>query len=403
MIEVSLLGKFEFLVNGKNAEHLLSSTRKGSQMLLHLLLNYGRPVSSTTLYELLWPNETSSNPESALKTLVSRTRGMLTDFDPDLRNCISTDHGAYRWNTELDAHIDVFLFEDASNVILNAAEANDDVHAAIHQMLTSYGGDLVGGREEDSWFISRRTFYHSLFLQTVDHALSLLRAKEEYEQMIRVCRAALDVDAFEETLHTNLMEALIKTNRSNEAMAQYRHLNNLHNSFLGMHPSENLQNYYELVGRTEQSLTTDLNAVRRYLTDSANPPGAFVCDYSILRDVYQLQMRNLERLGISIYVALIMLTPVSQPPVDAFEQDKAMHQLLSTMISCLRKGDTIARYSPSQFVLLLPSVNASTGKIVVNRIRNAYYNGQVNPALVFSYKLLPVKDETTNQKEGFLG
>ena len=50
MIEVSLLGKFEFLVNGKNAEHLLSSTRKGSQMLLHLLLNYGRPVSSTTLY-----------------------------------------------------------------------------------------------------------------------------------------------------------------------------------------------------------------------------------------------------------------------------------------------------------------------------------------------------------------
>ena len=328
---------------------------------------------------------------------------MLTDFDPDLRNCISTDHGAYRWNTELDAHIDVFLFEDASNVILNAAEANDDVHAAIHQMLTSYGGDLVGGREEDSWFISRRTFYHSLFLQTVDHALSLLRAKEEYEQMIRVCRAALDVDAFEETLHTNLMEALVKTNRSNEAMAQYRHLNNLHNSFLGMHPSENLQNYYELVGRTEQSLTTDLNAVRRYLTDSANPPGAFVCDYSILRDVYQLQMRNLERLGISIYVALIMLTPVSQPPVDAFEQDKAMHQLLSTMISCLRKGDTIARYSPSQFVLLLPSVNASTGKIVVNRIRNAYYNGQVNPALVFSYKLLPVKDETTNQKEGFLG
>ena len=27
MIEVSLLGKFEFLVNGKNAEHLLSSTQ----------------------------------------------------------------------------------------------------------------------------------------------------------------------------------------------------------------------------------------------------------------------------------------------------------------------------------------------------------------------------------------
>lgn len=403
MIEVSLLGKFEFLVNGKNAEYLLSSSRKGSQMLLHLLLNHGRPVSSTTLYELLWPNETSSNPESALKTLVSRTRGMLADFDPCLRNCISTDHGAYRWNAELDAYIDVFLFENASKLILSATEADDDVHTAIHQVFSAYGGDLVGVHEEDSWFISRRAFYHSLFLQTVSHALSLLRAKGEYEQMVRVCRAALDVDTFEEALHTNLMEALVKTNRNSEAMAQYRHLNNLHNSFLGTHPSENLQNYYELLGHTEQSLTNDLNTVRHHLTDNENPPGAFVCDYSILRDVYQLQMRNLERFGVSIYVALIMLTPVSQPPVDAFEQDKAMHQLLSTMISCLRKGDTIARYSPSQFVLLLPSVNASTGKIVLNRIRNAYYNGQVNPALVFSYKLLPVKDETTNQKGGFLG
>lgn len=403
MIEVSLLGKFEFLVNGKNAEPLLSASRKGSQMLLHLLLNQGRPVSSTSLYELLWPNETSSNPESALKTLISRTRSTLADFDPCLRGCISTDHGAYRWNAELDARVDVFVFENASKMILNADEANEDVYTALHQTLTVYGGDLIGGNEEDNWFIARRAFYHSLFLQTVEHALSLLRAKGEFEQIVRVCRAALDVDAFEEALHTSLMEALVKTNRNSEAMAQYRHLNNLHNSFLGTQPSENLQGYYELLGRTEQSLTNDLNTVRRHLTEHENPPGAFVCDYSILRDVYQLQMRNLERFGVSIYVALIMLTPVSQPPVDALEQDRVMHQLLSTMISCLRKGDTIARYSPSQFVLLLPSVNASTGKIVVNRIRNAYYNGQVNPALAFSYKLLPVKDETTNQKEGFLG
>ena len=390
MIEVALLGKMEFVVNGKNAESVVMSSRKGSQMLLYLLLNYGKSVPSTTLYEVLWPNQTSSNPENALKTLVSRLRSAFAAFDDDLRKCISTDHGAYRWNTEIETNLDTLQLEKACGRALQIEEVNEELNQIKETVLSLYGGDLVIKHEEESWFLSRRTYYHGLFLKAVQHMIDVYKSAGDYDHVVQICRAALDLDAFDEQLHVELMDSLIKTNRSSEALAQYRHMTNLHYSYLGMPPSENLQSFYKQIAKADQSLDMDIEAIRRTLEDSHGTTGAFVCDYAIFKDVYQLQMRNLQRLGTTMYIGIIMLSPVPQEQVEPLELDRAMHQLLNAMITCLRKGDTIARYSPTQFALLLPTINASTGRTVIRRIRNAYYSERVNPSLVFSYKLAPL-------------
>ena len=390
MIEVALLGKMEFFVNGKNAESVVMSSRKGSQMLLYLLLNYGKSVPSTTLYEVLWPNQTSSNPENALKTLVSRLRSAFAAFDDDLRKCISTDHGAYRWNTEIETNLDTLQLEKACGRALQIEEVNEELNQIKETVLSLYGGDLVIKHEEESWFLSRRTYYHGLFLKAVQHMIDVYKSAGDYDHVVQICRAALDLDAFDEQLHVELMDSLIKTNRSSEALAQYRHMTNLHYSYLGMPPSENLQSFYKQIAKADQSLDMDIEAIRRTLEDSHGTTGAFVCDYAIFKDVYQLQMRNLQRLGTTMYIGIIMLSPVPQEQVEPLELDRAMHQLLNAMITCLRKGDTIARYSPTQFALLLPTINASTGRTVIRRIRNAYYSERVNPSLVFSYKLAPL-------------
>ena len=390
MIEVTLLGKMEFIVNGKDAESVVMSSRKGSQMLFYLLLNYGKSVPTTTLYEVLWPNETSSNPESALKTLISRLRSTLGAFDEDLRKCIATDHGAYRWNTEVDTSLDILKFEQACNRLLEINEKTDELIQCGDNILSLYGGDLSVGNDDDSWFSSRRSFYHTLYLKSIQHLNDVYKDAEDYDRIVQTCRAALDVDAFEEQLHVELMDSLIKTNRNNEALAQYRHMTNLHYSYLGMPPSENLQNFYKQITKADQSLGMDIEAIRKTLEETDGLSGAFVCEYAIFKDVYQLQMRNLQRLGTTMYLGIIMLSPTSQKQVEPLELDKSMHQLLTAMISCLRKGDTITRYSPTQFALLLPTVNASTGRMVIRRIRSAYYSEHVNPSLVFSYKLAPV-------------
>jgi GGDEF domain-containing protein len=50
-----------------------------------------------------------------------------------------------------------------------------------------------------------------------------------------------------------------------------------------------------------------------------------------------------------------------------------MRELLRILQSSLRKGDTIARYSATQYAILLPMMSYSDGNIVLNRIKRLFY------------------------------
>ena len=397
MTEISLFSVMEINIDGINAQSIPACTRKGALMLQYLLLNYGKAVPSNVLYEALWPNDTSSNPESALKTLVSRLRSLLASFDPELKACISAQHGSYMWSSSSDVHLDIAEFEEVCRQINALTNADGKLKELIEMLLALYSGDLAVLRDESNFVVSRRAYYHDKFISTVKHAIELYKAQSCYAEIIGLCRSALSIDAFEDELNIALMDTLVKADRSSEALAQYRHMSDMHFSYLGMPPSEKMQSFYKQLTKADQSLGMDIDAILRSLEGSAPRSGAFVCEYAIFHDVYQLQMRNLQRLGTSMYLAIIMLAPAGQKQVEPFELDKAMHKLQTIMVSCLRKGDTITRYSPSQFALLLPSVNSVTGRMVIKRIRTAYLSEQINPALAFTYKLAPVNPGGNNK------
>ena len=50
-----------------------------------------------------------------------------------------------------------------------------------------------------------------------------------------------------------------------------------------------------------------------------------------------------------------------------------MQTLQKTLVANLRKGDTITHFSASQYALLLPLVNHDTGKMVLERVKRAFY------------------------------
>ena len=95
-IKIRMLGRFEILVNDRRIDDQLSKSKKGCTLIQYLLINRQEAVPYTQLYEVLWPNEESANPESALKTLVSRMRVILSNCAEGLGDCISTVRGAYR-------------------------------------------------------------------------------------------------------------------------------------------------------------------------------------------------------------------------------------------------------------------------------------------------------------------
>ena len=67
-----------------------------------------------------------------------------------------------------------------------------------------------------------------------------------------------------------------------------------------------------------------------------------------------------------------------------------MNGLLEILRANLRKGDTITHFAPTIFALLLPTVNYTTGNMVMERVKRLFYRKYPNSNIPFSYRVGPL-------------
>ncbi|MDO4483071.1 MAG: BTAD domain-containing putative transcriptional regulator [Clostridia bacterium] len=253
-IHVSLLGGFHVTLDGVNMDAVINKSRKGMALMQFLILEHGQAITTSKLIEIMWGGETSTNPENALKTLISRFRVILGQISPDLSACIATERGSYRWKSNENVSVDVYEFEDLAGRLLDVNVLDEETAPLFRKAIHLYAGDLLSGDEKHSWYAGFSSLLNDNYLKLVYHYLGLLEQKENWEEIISVCRHALDVDAFDEQLHLQLMNALIKTNRNNEALMQYKHVTNLHYHYLGVQPPEGVQEFYKQIAHVSSNL-----------------------------------------------------------------------------------------------------------------------------------------------------
>lgn len=393
-IQINVLGGFHVFVDDVVVDEQMEKTKKGCLLLQYLILQQGRPVPCAELYEALWPNDESSNPESALKTLISRTRNIFGGIDDALGRCIGTRRGSYRFDVDLQIKVDIYEFEEMAERLLEARELTEENRAEFCRLQAMYTGDLLPQSSNESWVARRSVDLHNRYLSVVYHFLEMLKAAEDYAEIIRVTRLALDVDAFDERLNLDLMDALLRARRGNESLAQYKHTANIYDRFLGTRPPEGIQEFYKQIANAGAELDMDIERIRADLLESKATKGAFVCEYSIFKDIYNLLERALERLGLSIFIVLCRVGSADGQPIDSMVMDDVMKQLLDVMRNNLRRGDTISQFSSSQYALLLTNVNYDTCKAVMERIRRVFYSGLSNSNIMLTYRLGSVDGKT---------
>ncbi len=388
-IEVMMLGGFSIKVDGRDIVSDLGNSRKKISLLAYLLINKDRQISNFELFETLWPEEDITNPESSLKTLVSRLRSNLAEYGLD--KAIATKSGTYRWNDTFETIVDVFTFDKLCTTMDRAKELTSGNHQDFEKALSLYQGDLLPNSVVENWVQSKSAYYHDRYLNLVYHYISLLENKGLYEDMIRVSRMGLEVDALDSRLNLELMSALLKSGRSKEALAQYNRTTDLHYNHLGINPSEEILAFYKQLIKIERTSSADISDIRNDLRESNDMAGAFICEYAIFRDIYQLHMRNLKRLGTPMFLSLVTVTSLDKQSVEPLVLDKVMKQLLETLKKSLRKGDTISRYSPSQYAVLLPTQNYDNGRIAMERVKKSFYREGSNAQFLLNYRLGPIE------------
>ena len=196
---------------------------------------------------------------------------------------------------------------------LNEAAAPDLPTA--HPVQSLYRAGIVGGSDNFG------TFYPESSLTRGAAAAILARIADPAQR-----------------LHLELMNALVKTNRNNEALMQYKHVTNLHFRYLGVKPPEGIQQFYKQIIQAGSSLEMNLDSMREELQEYGDVHGAFECEYAVFREIYNLQMRNLERFGTNMYLAMIMVSSMDGEPLDPLRLDDIMKGLAEILKERLRKG-----------------------------------------------------------------
>lgn len=385
-VEIRMMGEFVILSDGREYNSLVGKTRKGVAFMEYLILNYGKQVPKQRLLSVLWSGYKHANPENSLKVMVSRLRKMLNDICEGLGECIRTDRGAYSWVNHLGMRVDALeIMEIFERLPEEFSETKKT--ALYNRLIEIYRGDLfltgdfISGNEYSAAF-------HNEYLNAVYDYIELLMREGEFDKIIEVCTAAQKIDEFDERLHMEMMQAQVYTNRIGEAMEQYRKVTDIHEQYLDTDPSEEMKAFYAKIMRQNKALRFSLDGLKQELKEGLPPRGAYICGYEEFRQICYLMIPTLNRISCSLYMGLIMIgEQEDNPGVEEKVLDKLINNLISLLQDNLRQGDVISRISPTIVAVMLPSVNHTTGNMVLERIRQLFmaYNPKIN--IPFRYRL----------------
>lgn len=219
-VQINLFGSFHVERDGKSVDEQLARSPKGMLLMQYLILAPRQTAEAKTLMQVMWPEENSTSPDTALKTLISRQRALLREISPELAMCLVTVRGGYRWVCPPEVSVDVLEFEEmlARMKLPGGATPSEEM---LTRMLVLYQGRLLADQQpQPAWLYNRSERLHQQFLQTVDSRLAQLQQAGHVHRYVALVRRAIDADPTNEALQQRLIEGLRQTERDTDADQQ---------------------------------------------------------------------------------------------------------------------------------------------------------------------------------------
>ena len=131
--------------------------------------------------------------------------------------------------------------------------------------------------------------------------------------------------------------------------------------------------------------------LHQQLQERTPAKGALVCDYDFFKLLYQVEARSLSRSGDVIHIALLSMTDAQGEELAKRSLSHAMENLQEQIRINLRRGDTVARCSASQYILMLPHANYENSCMVCERIIRAFCRQYPHSPAQLHYSVRPIE------------
>lgn len=344
-----------------------------TKLFAYFICHRKKEISTQELVDALWQGEESDNPTGALKNLVYRLRTRIKEEWGGI-DFIQTGRGSYRWNENIPAETDAEIFESYYELGKRETDEEKKLEAWL-KACDLYKGEFLPKLTGEYWIASMSAYYHSLYITSVKQAAALLEKMKRDSDTIRICTEALLVDALDETVYGYLIRALVHMGDYKTALERYKTAAAHLYESLGVSPSEELRATYEEILKQTHTEEKNIGVIHNELEDD-ELEGAFLCEYGVFKKTYHLEKRRSERLGISVYLVLLTVEPIASynPESQAYLNviNEGMEQVEAVLLSSLRSGDVIARYSGSQYIIMLPTCQYESAKMVMERVNAAF-------------------------------
>lgn len=388
-IYVNTLGGFSIKVGDKEITDNSNQSKKPWCLLEYLVVFQKKDISPNELINVIWADDPGVNPQGALKTLMFRSRKLLEPLELPPQKLLVQQRGSYAWTQEYPTQLDIDRFEAICTQVINHIQDEDAALKLCLEGLAIYKGDFLPKSEYESWVIPISTYYHSLYQKLVYKTVDLLLKKENFSLITSICQTAVGIEPFDEEFHYYLVYSLYRDGHTSQAIEEYNHTMDLFYNEFSISPSDHFKDLYKTIRSKEQGINTNLDSIQETLREEASG-GAFYCEYPVFHDLFQLERRAIERTGDSIYLCLLTVSNLDGHVPKLAVLNKSMEHLNNAVRNSLRCSDVYTRYSISQYIILLPTVTAEKGEMVLKRIISNFHKQYNRKDLTIEYKLQPV-------------
>jgi SARP family transcriptional regulator, regulator of embCAB operon len=203
-----------------------------------LLVGERGPASRTALAEALWPDRPPAAWETALSSIVSKLRSLLTRAGLDGASSLITRDGCHELRLPSGTWIDHDVAADSIHEAEAALRAGDPARA--------YGPSAVAHHiarrpflpgEYGRWVEQRRDKLTSILVRALECRAEVYLWNGEHPLAVEAARDALVVEPFRETAWQLLMRAHAAAGNTAEALRAYERCRSLIADELGVNPS----------------------------------------------------------------------------------------------------------------------------------------------------------------------
>lgn len=368
VLSVYMLGRFSV----EYGDQIMSLGRNSSSKLIQLLqivwLAGEKGVTREDLASMLYERDSLSSLNNSLNNLIYRLRRILVeDGFPKARYVVNQD-GVYFWEREIPVWVDAREFERLVEMG-DRVKQEKEKFQYYKKAEELYQGELLHSISMENWVIVESLRFKRMYERAVSWLGDYMKRQKDYPGMYQLYRQAAQIYPFD-NWQVGQIESMTYMGQYKEAFLLYDNTAKRYSEEMGLPPSDKMLECYRTMSRQFVRRPNVLHNISTEIKEKEDEKiNAYYCSLPSFIDIYRLAARRSDRSGLPLCLMLCTLTDYEGKVIQNQEKLKKRSELLrKTIGQVLRRSDVYAKYSASQYLILLMGVGEENCTVVGKRI-----------------------------------